>query len=76
MSRAFVKESDGDDAGDLPELPVSEHPNYVTPRGLSLLRAHGWTRPGAGSPRSTRPPRARRWSARTPNANSAGCSPG
>ena len=39
MSRAFVKESDGDDAVDLPELPVSEHPNYVTPRGLSLLRA-------------------------------------
>lgn len=39
MSRAFVKESDGDDVGDLPELPLSEHPNYVTPRGLSLLRA-------------------------------------
>lgn len=40
MSRAFVKESDGDgdDVGALPELPVSEHPNYVTPRGLSLLR--------------------------------------
>lgn len=37
MSRAFVKESDGD-AGDLPELPVSEHPNYVTPHGLTLLR--------------------------------------
>ncbi len=39
MSRAFVKDSDGDDASDLPELPVSAHPNYVTPRGLSLLRA-------------------------------------
>lgn len=37
MSRAFVKESDTppDDAGD---LPLSPHPNYVTPRGLRLLR--------------------------------------
>lgn len=40
MSRAFVKEGDGDENhGDLPELPLSEHPNYVTPRGMSLLRA-------------------------------------
>ncbi|MGH8080085.1 MAG: GreA/GreB family elongation factor [Lysobacter sp.] len=40
MSRAFVKEGDGDEnPGDLPELPVSEHPNYVTPRGMSLLRS-------------------------------------
>ena len=38
MSRAFIKESDGDDAGDLPDLPVSQHPNYVTPHGLALLR--------------------------------------
>ncbi|ALN81905.1 GreA/GreB family elongation factor [Lysobacter antibioticus] len=39
MSRAFVKEGDGDEnAGDLPELPISEHPNYVTPRGMALLR--------------------------------------
>ena len=38
MSRAFVKDSD--DAGDaLPEIPLSEHPNYVTPRGLAQLRA-------------------------------------
>jgi len=36
MSRAFVK--DADDAGDaLPEIPLSEHPNYVTPHGLELL---------------------------------------
>jgi len=36
MSRAFTKE---DDAGDeLPELPVSRGPNYVTPRGLELLK--------------------------------------
>ena len=39
MSRAFVKESDGDDAPALPELPLSEHPNYVTPGGLAQLRA-------------------------------------
>lgn len=39
MSRAFVKEGDGDEnAGDLPELPISEHPNYVTPRSMALLR--------------------------------------
>jgi transcription elongation factor GreB len=40
MSRAFVKEGDGDEsAGDLPELPISEYPNYVTPRGMALLRS-------------------------------------
>ncbi len=39
MSRAFTKE---DDAGeDLPELPVPEGPNYVTPRGLELLKSAG-----------------------------------
>ena len=37
MSRAFVK--DADDAGDaLPDIPLSEHPNYVTPHGLARLR--------------------------------------
>ncbi len=39
MSRAFVKEADGDDvAEDLPERPVSPHANYVTPAGLRFLR--------------------------------------
>ena len=39
MSRAFTKE---DDAGeDLPELPVPDGPNYVTPRGLELLKNAG-----------------------------------
>ena len=38
MSRAFVRESDGDDVGDQPELPLSPHPNYVTAHGLTLLR--------------------------------------
>lgn len=38
MSRAFVREND-DAAGDMPERAVSEHPNYVTPRGLAQLDA-------------------------------------
>lgn len=37
MSRAFVKE-DGPDNEPLPDLPISPHPNYVTPRGLQALR--------------------------------------
>ena len=40
MSRGFVKEDDLEHAGtDLPERPLSLHPNYVTPRGLQLLEA-------------------------------------
>ena len=39
MSRAFVKDNDGDATEVLPEQPVSTHPNYVTPRGLSQLRS-------------------------------------
>lgn len=40
MSRAFVKESDDDQtAGELPERPVAEHANYVTPQGLEQLQA-------------------------------------
>ena len=38
MSRAFVKE-DGPDNEPLPDLPISPHPNYVTPRGLAALRS-------------------------------------
>lgn len=39
MSRGFVKEDDLEHAGtDLPERPVSEHPNYVTPAGLQQLQ--------------------------------------
>ena len=39
MSRGFVKEDDLEHAGtDLPERPVSPHPNYVTPVGLKLLQ--------------------------------------
>lgn len=39
MSRAFVKEQDLEQADELGELPLSPHPNYVTTRGLELLRA-------------------------------------
>ncbi len=38
MSRAFVKEGDGA-LDPLPDLPLSPHPNYVTPRGLADLQA-------------------------------------
>lgn len=38
MSRAFVKEQDGDDFSEtLPDRPVSDLPNYVTGRGLRLI---------------------------------------
>lgn len=38
MTRAFDTEPDGvDDV--LPDIPLSEHPNYITPRGLARLRA-------------------------------------
>jgi len=40
MSRAFVKENDLEYAGiDIPERPLSDKPNYVTPNGLKLLNA-------------------------------------
>jgi transcription elongation factor GreB len=38
VSRAFVKEGDGA-LDPLPDLPLSPHPNYVTPRGLAALQA-------------------------------------
>jgi len=40
MSRAFVKELDGDDADSgVPERPQSEHPNYITAAGLTAMQA-------------------------------------
>jgi transcription elongation GreA/GreB family factor len=40
LSRAFVKEPDGDLAGeDQPERPQSPHPNYITREGLAFLEA-------------------------------------
>ncbi len=38
MSRAFVRE-DAPDTAPLPDLPVSPHPNHVTPRGLAALQS-------------------------------------
>jgi transcription elongation GreA/GreB family factor len=37
MSRAFVKEQDSDYPDDLPDRPISEHPNDVTETGLALI---------------------------------------
>jgi len=37
VSRAFVKEDDDAPDAPLPDRPLSEHPNYVTPSGLALL---------------------------------------
>jgi transcription elongation GreA/GreB family factor len=37
VSRAFVKESDGEE--ELPELRISEHRNLVTPAGLAQIEA-------------------------------------
>ena len=39
MSRAFVKEQDIGAAEGLPERPVSEHPNDVTPEGAARIDA-------------------------------------
>lgn len=38
MSRAFVKEETAEAIQELPDKPLSPHPNYVTPRGLAQLR--------------------------------------
>jgi transcription elongation GreA/GreB family factor len=40
MSRAFVKEREGADAfDDLPDRPLSPHPNFVTAEGLAAIQA-------------------------------------
>ena len=40
MSRAFVKEAEGGEAfEDLPDRPISPHPNFVTPERLALIEA-------------------------------------
>lgn len=38
MNKAFTKEEDGSSPQRLPDLPISTHPNHVTPRGLRLLQ--------------------------------------
>lgn len=38
MSKAFVRESEADDnSSDLPDRPISSHPNLVTAAGLALM---------------------------------------
>lgn len=37
MNRAFVKESDLEDSGELPERAHSDNPNYITRSGLARL---------------------------------------
>jgi len=40
MSSAFVKEEEGGEAfEDLPDRPISPHPNFVTPEGLATIEA-------------------------------------
>jgi transcription elongation GreA/GreB family factor len=39
MSRAFVKEDNGEGGDALPDRPVSSAPNFVTPEGLALIDA-------------------------------------
>ena len=40
MSRAFVKEPEGDQAeSNLPERPQSDHPNYMTQTGLDKMQS-------------------------------------
>jgi transcription elongation GreA/GreB family factor len=40
MSRAFVKEQDGaDPVEELPDRPISPHPNFVTTAGLAQIEA-------------------------------------
>ena len=38
MSRSFVKDADESVGDRQPDIPLSEHPNYVTPTGLAQLR--------------------------------------
>jgi transcription elongation GreA/GreB family factor len=57
MSRAFIKEDSGGDEA-LPDRPISPHPNYVTPEGLSRIDAELARLPAAaiaaGDDRATR----------------------
>jgi transcription elongation GreA/GreB family factor len=39
MSRAFVREQDADHVENLPDRPVSEHPNVVTENGMAQIEA-------------------------------------
>lgn len=43
MSRAFVKEQDGHAVEELPDRPISEHRNDVTPEGARHIDADPWS---------------------------------
>jgi hypothetical protein len=55
MSRAFVKEPDGEDAGEeLPERPISPHPYLVTAEGQpsrTVVTVWHWPPSGRAQPR-------------------------
>ncbi|MCZ0812173.1 MAG: GreA/GreB family elongation factor [Pseudomonadota bacterium] len=38
MNKAFTKEEDSSTPQRLPDLPISKHPNHVTPKGLAQLQ--------------------------------------
>jgi transcription elongation factor GreB len=38
MNKAFTKETDGDDEPEQPEIPDTQHKNYVTPFGYATLQ--------------------------------------
>jgi hypothetical protein len=38
MSRAFIKETD-ETVENLPDRPISSHPNMVTPKGFELIES-------------------------------------
>jgi transcription elongation GreA/GreB family factor len=39
MSRAFVKDSEDRETFDLPDRPISTHPNFVTAEGMEAIEA-------------------------------------
>ncbi len=75
MSRAFVKEDDGEGGDALPDRPISEHPNFVTAEGLALIdeeiarAAAELTQPATIAPRARKIERdLRYWRARRASA--------
>jgi transcription elongation GreA/GreB family factor len=82
MSRAFVNEDHF--VEDLPDRPISEHPNHVTARGLALIEAalalaqreHGSAQASGDREALAKAGRELRyWSARRASAQMAGTAP-
>ncbi len=62
MSRAFTKERDEEFLDDLPDRPISEHPNFVTTAGLAQIEgelAHAHAEYGKAQRENDRPALAR-----------------